>query len=141
MRGRAAAPLVMNVALILGITLLAWQKLTAWHGHRLVLGVGVCTLHVTWGLWETQLRYRVLDCLRRPSLDGLASGLCRKGRGLLGKRIDAFACKACRLLDQHELGKARKNKLTLLLEFVVANLVVMRLQVKPMSLDRLAVNH
>ena len=58
MRGRAAAPLVMNVALILGIALLAWHKLSAWHGRRLALGVGVCTVYVAWGLWETRTSLR-----------------------------------------------------------------------------------
>jgi protein-S-isoprenylcysteine O-methyltransferase Ste14 len=48
----------MNVALILGIVLLACQKLTDWHGRRLILGVGVCTVYVVWGLWETRTSLR-----------------------------------------------------------------------------------
>ena len=55
---RAAVPLVMNLALFLGMALLAWHKLSAWHGRRLALGVGVCTIYVAWGLWEMRTSLR-----------------------------------------------------------------------------------
>jgi len=62
---RRVLPLALNISLVLGMTALAWMKLTHWRGFSRAAGTLVALAYVTWALWE--MRVSIRDSRSRSS--------------------------------------------------------------------------